>query len=122
MMAWISRTDAQAIAITCGVLAGVVTALYGAYKVPIIGRPLRWIGRIIADVWRVAVADRMAWWLHRVLDSWWTAKDIEPRLAKIEAQFTNNGGSTLRDRVDATARAVGAAPAPLPGPPPIDSE
>jgi hypothetical protein len=39
-------------------------------------------------------------------------EQIETKVDEVRDQFRNNGGSTMRDRVDAVAEATGANPAP----------
>lgn len=103
----LSGEDALQILQTTAVVAAALVAIVAAARLPMISRPGRWI-------WRRLIAEPFATWVHALLDAW-AEKRIDPRLDALEAQFRNNGGSTLRDRVDATAAAVGADPAPSPG-------
>ena len=100
----LSGHDALAILQTTAIIAAALVAIVAAANLPMISRPGRWL-------WRRLVAEPFATWTHGVLDAW-ADRSVNPRLDALEAQFRNNGGSTLRDRVDATAEAVGAAPAP----------
>lgn len=121
LLAWISRQDAQAAVIGAGVLAASFAAIIALMRQPVINRPLRWFGRVV-------IADPLTKVMHQALDEW-AAKVWEPRIQGLEvkvdevrAQFSNNGGSTMRDRVDAAVEAAGGPPAPRVGPPPDDAE
>lgn len=95
---------AQGIVLTVGALCAALVGIVAAVRTISALRPVRWLARTL-------IGDPVIRAAHRVLDEW-AERIILPRLAAVEAQFVNNGGSTLRDRVDATATAVGAAPAP----------
>lgn len=121
LYAWISQRDAQAVIIGAGVIAASLAAIIALFKQPVVARPLRWLGRVL-------ISDPMTTVIHQALDEW-ASRVWDPRIAAIEskvdevrAQFDNNGGSTMRDRVDAVASATGAPSAPRVGPPPDDSE
>lgn len=111
MIAWISQRDGAALVIACGAIAAALTAVIVLLRQPIIYRPVLWLGRTL-------VADPLTKVMHRALDEW-AAKVWEPRIEAIEskvdqvrAQFENNGGSTMRDRVDRISEKVGADPPP----------
>ena len=121
MVAWISQQDAQAVIIGAGVIAASIAAIIALFRQPVINRPLRWFGRVV-------IADPLTKVMHQALDEW-AGKVWEPRIQGLEskvdevrAQFSNNGGSTMRDRVDAAVEAAGGPPAPRVGPPPDDAE
>lgn len=121
LFAWISQRDASAVIIGAGVLAASNAAIIALFRQPVVSRPLRWFGRVV-------IADPLTKVMHQALDEW-AAKVWEPRIHGIEVkvdevrdQFRNNGGSTMRDRVDAVAVATGAECAPGVGPPPDDAE
>jgi len=111
MLAWISSADLRSLVIGAGVIAASQAAIIALFRQPAVSRPLRWLGRVL-------IADPMTKVMHQALDEW-AAKVWEPRIEQIETkvdevrdQFRNNGGSTMRDRVDAVAEATGANPAP----------
>jgi hypothetical protein len=84
------------IAAFCGAVLVVLTFLAAVSR-------LRWV----RWAWRHLVSDPLAAWLRGViLDGAreWHQEAVEPRLAAIEAQLLTNGGTTLRDVVDAAAR------------------
>lgn len=121
LFAWISRQDAQSALIGAGIIAASLAAIIALFRQPVVSRPLRWFGRVV-------IADPLTKVMHQALDEW-AAKVWEPRISGIEEkvdevrdQFRNNGGSTMRDRVDAVAEVTGACPAPRVGPPPEDAE
>ncbi len=98
---------AQGVVLTVGALCAALVGIVAAVRTISALRPVRWMARTL-------IGDPIARAARRELDEW-AERTIIPRLAAVEAQFANNGGSTLRDRVDATAAAVGAASAPDPG-------
>ena len=122
LFAWLSRQDAQSALIGAGIIAASQAAIIALFRQPVVSRPLRWFGRVV-------IADPLTKVMHQALDEW-AAKVWEPRIQGIEEkvdevrdQFRNNGGSTMRDRVDAVAEATGAcSAAPRVGPPPEDAE
>ena len=121
LLAWISQRDLEAVVIGAGVIAASLAAIIALFKQPVINRPLRWFGRVV-------IADPLTKVMHQALDEW-AAKVWEPRIQGIEHkvdevrdQFRNNGGSTLRDRVDAAVEASGGPKAPRVGPAPDDAE
>lgn len=110
MDGWISAHDAQMAAATIGALCATVLAIAAVYRLPAVSRPLRWLGRTL-------IADPLTRLIHGALDGWAANPDgpiatVGQRLSAVEAQLQPNGGSSLRDRVDATACAVGATPDP----------
>lgn len=127
VFAFISAIDARDLALGCGAVAAALVAIAAALKVPFVSAPLRFVDRGISWVFRRLIGEPLAAaatkWFHGAMDAW-AAEKLEPRFKAIEGEFRNNGGSTMRDRVDATARAVGAPPAPVApiAPPPIDAE
>lgn len=103
------------IAITAGALVAIATAA----RLPIINRPGKWL-------WKRNVAGPIGGWIHQILTAH-TAPiterldrgdarmgDIEARLTAIEHEMHPNSGRSMRDRIDATADAVGAEPPPPP--------
>lgn len=111
--AWLSAHDAQMIAATIGAICATVLAVAAVYRLPAVNRPLRWLGRTL-------IADPLTRLIHTALDGWASNPDgpiaaVGQRLAAVEAQLQPNGGSSLRDRVDATAQAVGAKADPKAG-------
>lgn len=100
----LSGADALQILQTTAIIAAAVVAIATAAKLPIVSKPGRWL-------WRRLVAEPLAAWFHAVLDAW-AERSVNPRLTWLEDQFRNNGGSTLRDRVDTIGDAVGADPPP----------
>ena len=106
----LSGHDALRILQTTAMVAVALCAIVAATKLPMISKPGRWL-------WRRLVAEPIAAWFHGVLDAW-ADRTINGRLDWLEGQFRNTGGSTMRDRVDKVASAVGADPAPAPDPEP----
>ncbi len=108
---WISGTDARNLVLAVGAIAAALTAIVVLFRQPLIARPIAWLGRTL-------IGDPLIKVMHRALDEWadrvWEprVKAIEDKVDRVQAQFENNGGSTMRDRVDAIGRTVGAGPPP----------
>lgn len=89
------------------VLAGTVVSVSAAIRVPVISRPLRWVGRTL-------FADPFEKWLDRVIGNHVTGvretldstaakvENIDDRLEAIEHEVLPNDGSSLRDAVSRT--------------------
>lgn len=110
---WISGADARNLIVAAGLLAGALTAIVVLFRQPLIARPISWLGRTL-------IADPMTKVIHRALDEWadrvWHPRiaAIEEKVDRVQAQFENNGGATMRDCVDRIGEKVGAEPAPPP--------
>lgn len=109
-MGWISAEDFRALATNVVAVAALIGAISAIWRAPYISRPLKWIAANLISV-------PLTRFFHSVLDSWAATPDgpvkkIDQRLSEVEYQLRPNGGSSLRDRVDATARCVGADPPP----------
>ena len=84
------------VAAFCGAVLVVLTFLAAISR-------LKWV----RWTWRHLISDPLAGWLRNVVLEGareWHQEAVEPRLSAIEAQLRTNGGSTLRDAVDAAAR------------------
>lgn len=94
------------ILVDAGTMAGLLVALVAAGRTP----PARW-------VWRLLVHQPTTEWLRSTVAEVIRPTDercarVEQRVAAIEHELHPNGGTSLRDRVDATAERVGAPPPP----------
>jgi hypothetical protein len=111
VLGWISQQDGLAVLTKCGVAAAAFTAIVVAIRPIVRSRPVRWLGRVL-------FADPLAAVIHQSLDEWadrtWGPRidGIEVKVDEVRAQFFNNGGTTMRDRVDDAAEAAGAPPKP----------
>ncbi len=111
-MGWISAEDLRALATNVAAVAAILVTLTTVWRLPVVSVPLKWLSATL-------ISEPLTHFFHRVLDRWAEKPDgpisgIDRRLSDVEYQLRPNGGSSLRDRVDATARQVGAADAPSP--------
>lgn len=111
ILAWISGQDARNVLLAAGAIAAALTAMLVLLRQPVVFGPIRWLGRTL-------IADPLTRVIHRALDEWATRvwgpriDAIEEKVDQVRAQFDNNGGSTMRDRVDRISEKVGAEPPP----------
>ena len=123
-IALVSWGDITGPVVDLAAIAGTLIVLAQAVKIPAISRPLHWL-------WEKNVGGPLSAWVNRTfvthldpinhrLDNVNSRLDhgnerfdrLEVAVQKIDGQFQLNGGNSLRDRVEVTARTVGAPEAP----------
>lgn len=87
-------SEVPTIVVDAGVAAGAIVAVLGLMAALTRLRPVRWI-------WRQLVADPVAEWFRREV-----GEEIEASLGPVRAELQANGGSTVKDKVDALAADV----------------
>lgn len=76
---------ATAVAVLCGALVAVAAAA----RIPVVSRPIRWLGRTL-------IGDPISHAIGEALDR----STLGHRVERVESQLLRNGGTSVRDAID----------------------